>query len=36
VRFKILVIDDEAILRDSLEVALRTSGYEVMTARTGE
>jgi len=36
VRFKILVIDDEAILRDSLEVALRTSGYEVMTERTGE
>ena len=35
-RFKILVIDDEAILRDSLEVALRTSGYEVMTERTGE
>jgi DNA-binding NtrC family response regulator len=35
-RFKILVVDDEPILRDSLEVALRTSGYEVMTARTGE
>ncbi len=35
-RFKILVIDDEPILRDSLEVALRTSGYEVLTARTGE
>ena len=34
-RFKILVIDDEPILRDSLEMAL-TSGYEVMTARTGE
>ena len=34
--FKILVIDDEAILRDSLEVALKTSGYEVMTERTGE
>src|SRR4030043_1398550 len=33
---KILVIDDEPILRDSLEVALKTSGYEVMTARTGE
>ena len=35
-RFKILVIDDESILRDSLEVALKTSGYEVLTARTGE
>ncbi len=35
-RFKILVIDDEPILRDSLEVALKTSGYDVMTARTGE
>jgi DNA-binding NtrC family response regulator len=34
--FKILVIDDEPILRDSLEVALKTSGYEVVTARTGE
>jgi two-component system response regulator AtoC len=36
VRFKILVIDDEPILRNSLEVALKTSGYEVLTARTGE
>jgi DNA-binding NtrC family response regulator len=35
-RYKILVIDDEPILRDSLEVALKTSGYEVVTARTGE
>jgi DNA-binding NtrC family response regulator len=35
-RFKILVIDDEPILRESLEVALKTSGYEVLTARTGE
>ena len=35
-RFKILVIDDEPILRDSLEVALKTSDYEVLTARTGE
>lgn len=34
--FKILVVDDEPILQDSLEVALKTSGYEVMTARTGE
>ncbi len=34
--FKILVIDDEPILRDSLEVALKTSGYDVVTARTGE
>jgi DNA-binding NtrC family response regulator len=35
-QFKILVVDDEPILRDSLEVALGTSGYEVLTARTGE
>jgi two-component system, NtrC family, response regulator AtoC len=34
--FKILVIDDEPILRDSLQVALSTSGYQVQTARTGE
>ena len=35
-QFKILVVDDEPILRDSLEIALRTSGYDVLTARTGE
>jgi len=35
-QFKILVVDDEPILRDSLEVALKASGYEVMTTRTGE
>ncbi len=35
-KFKILVIDDEPILRDSLSVALESSGYTVMTARTGE
>jgi DNA-binding NtrC family response regulator len=35
-RFKILIIDDEPIVRDSLEVALKTSGYEAVTARTGE
>jgi two-component system response regulator AtoC len=35
-QFKILVVDDEPILRDSLEVALKTSGYDVVTARTGE
>jgi len=35
-RFKILVIDDEPILRESLEVALKASHYEVVTARTGE
>jgi DNA-binding NtrC family response regulator len=34
--FKILVIADEPTLRNSLEVALKTSGYDVMTARTGE
>ncbi|MFB3887202.1 MAG: sigma-54-dependent transcriptional regulator [Thermodesulfobacteriota bacterium] len=35
-QFKILVVDDEPILRNSLQVALRTSGYKVLTARTGE
>jgi len=35
-QFKILVVDDEPILRDSLEIALKTSNYEVITARTGE
>jgi DNA-binding NtrC family response regulator len=35
-QFKILVIDDEPILRDSLDAAFRTLGYEVVTARTGE
>jgi two-component system response regulator AtoC len=35
-QFKILIVDDEPILRDSLEVALKTSGYEVLKARTGE
>ena len=35
-RFKILVIDDEPILRESLETALKTSNYDVVTARTGE
>lgn len=35
-QFKILVVDDEPILRGSLEVALRSSGYDVVTARTGE
>jgi DNA-binding NtrC family response regulator len=34
--FKILVIDDEPILRDSLKVALETSSYEVLTAKSGE
>jgi two-component system NtrC family response regulator len=34
--FKILIIDDEPTLRDSLEIALSSSGYEVQTARTGE
>jgi len=36
VKFKVLVIDDEPILRDSFEVVLMTSGYDVLTARTGE
>jgi DNA-binding NtrC family response regulator len=35
-QFKILVVDDEPILRDSLEVALKASGYKVITTRTGE
>jgi DNA-binding NtrC family response regulator len=35
-QFKILVIDDEPILRESLEIALKTSNYDVVTARTGE
>ena len=35
-QYKILVIDDEPILRESLDVALKTSGYDVLTARTGE
>lgn len=35
-RFKLLVIDDEPILRESLFVALGQQGYEVATARTGE
>ncbi len=34
--FKILVIDDEPILRQSLEVALTSQGYEVVTSWTGE
>ena len=35
-RFKILVIDDEPILRNSLEIALKVSGYDVITAQSGE
>ena len=35
-RFKILVIDDEPILRNSLEMALKASDYEVITAQSGE
>ena len=35
-RFKILVIDDEPILRNSLEIALKASDYEVVTAQSGE
>jgi two-component system, NtrC family, response regulator AtoC len=35
-KFKILVIDDEPILRNSLEMALKVSGYEVTTAQSGE
>ena len=35
-KYKILVIDDEPILRESLEVALKTFGFHVSIARTGE
>jgi two-component system response regulator AtoC len=35
-RFKILVIDDEPILRNSLGIALGAAGYEVTTSGTGE
>jgi two-component system response regulator AtoC len=35
-KFKILVIDDEPILRNSLEIALKVSGYDVITAQSGE
>ena len=35
-KFKILVIDDEPILRNSLEIALKVSGHEVVTAQSGE
>ncbi len=34
--FRILIIDDEPTLRESLEFALAASGYEVFAARTGE
>jgi len=33
---KILVIDDEATIRDSLSEALLAAGYEVATAESGE
>jgi two-component system response regulator AtoC len=36
VKFRILVIDDEPTLRESLEVVLSASGYDVVTAKTGE
>jgi DNA-binding NtrC family response regulator len=34
--FKILIIDDEPILRQSLEMALIGAGYEVFSTGTGE
>lgn len=34
--FRILIIDDEPTLRESLKFALAASGYEVSAARTGE
>ena len=33
---RILVIDDEAAIRDSLKMILEYEGYEVLTAPTGE
>jgi two-component system NtrC family response regulator len=36
VGFKILIIDDEPTLRESLQIALSSSGYEIKAARTGE
>jgi len=36
VGFRILIIDDEPTLRESLKFALAASGYEVSAARTGE
>jgi DNA-binding NtrC family response regulator len=36
VGYRILVIDDEPTLRESLQIALSASGYELRTARTGE
>ncbi|MDI6725991.1 MAG: response regulator, partial [Smithellaceae bacterium] len=35
-KFTILVIDDESILRTSLRIALGAAGYEVLTAQSGE
>jgi two-component system, NtrC family, response regulator AtoC len=34
--FKILIIDDEPILRESLQIAFSASGYTVIASRTGE
>jgi two-component system response regulator AtoC len=36
VGFKILIVDDEPTLRESLKFALAASGYEVFAARTGK
>jgi two-component system NtrC family response regulator len=36
VGYKILLIDDEPTLRESLQIALSACGYAVQTARTGE
>ena len=35
-RTKILVVDDEHLIRWSLEQSLRKQGYEVLTAASGE
>jgi two-component system response regulator MprA len=36
VRPRILVIDDESAIRDSLKMTLEYDGYDVMLAATGE
>lgn len=34
--FKILIIDDEPTLRESLQIAFSAAGYEVTAVSTGE
>lgn len=35
-KFKVLVIDDEFAIRKMLEISLKNSGYDVLTAETGK